>query len=141
MTNSLQIVLEIIIGLGAGLAVGGAFIAFLAVLRIIPRLIQLSHSFNYIKIYEACVILGTLFGTFMSFTSIHLEQTIILLMIWGLLQGIFNGMLAAALTEVLNVFPVIAKRIKLNKYIRLLLIAIVLGKVSGSLFQWLFFVK
>lgn len=141
MTNSLQIVLEIIIGLGAGLAVGGAFIAFLAVLRIIPRLIQLSHSFNYIKVYEACVIVGTLFGTFLSFTSIHLEQTIILLMIWGLLQGIFNGMLAAALTEVLNVFPVIAKRIKLNKYIRLLLIAIVLGKVSGSLFQWLFFVK
>ena len=50
-------------------------------------------------------------------------------------------MLAAALTEVLNVLPILAKRVGVVGKIIVLLVALVLGKVIGSLFHWIYFVK
>lgn len=129
--------LEILIGFAGGLAVGVGFVAFLTVLRIIPRLIQLSKAEKHLNIYSACVILGTLFGTYLSFMGIPFNQPIVLLIIIGSLHGIFNGMLAAALTEMLNVFPLIFRRIGVDQHLLWLLMALVFGKVSGSLFQWL----
>jgi|SRR5699024_9950583 len=133
--------LEIFIGFAGGLAVGAGFVAFLTVLRIIPRLTQLSKTDKYLGIYGSCVILGTLFGTYLSFTSLPLNQPFFLLIIIGVIHGVFNGMLAAALTEILNVFPIIFKRIGVEKHLLLLLMALVFGKISGSLFQWLILVN
>lgn len=140
--NLLVNCIELLIGFAGGLAVGGGFVAFLTVLGIIPRLIQLSKTDRFVKVYGACVIIGLEMGTYLSFSN-HaiLNETVLLLALWGLLHGIFNGMLAAALTEVLNVFPVISKRIGLERHLLWLLMAIVFGKVAGSLFQWIIFVK
>ncbi|MFD1171653.1 stage V sporulation protein AB [Oceanobacillus picturae] len=137
LTNLIQVV----IGLSSGMAVGGGFVAFLTVLGVIPRLIQLSKTGRMLKVYIGCVIAGSLFGTYLSFTSINWEQPLIILVIWGLFHGIFNGMLAAALTEVLNVFPILSKRIGMDGYLLWMLMAILFGKVAGSLFQWIYFVK
>ncbi|MGM8211665.1 stage V sporulation protein AB [Virgibacillus sp. W0430] len=134
-------IFEILIGFAGGLAVGSGFVAVITVLGIIPRLIQLSKSEHLIKVYGACAILGTLFGTFLSFTSIALSFPVVVLIVWGVFHGAFNGMLAAALTEVLNVFPIIAKRLGINKYLLSLLMAVVFGKIFGSLFQWIIFVR
>ncbi|MFD1850540.1 stage V sporulation protein AB [Oceanobacillus bengalensis] len=133
--------LQIIIGFSGGLAVGGGFVAFITVLGIIPRLIQLTRTESLIKVYSACVVLGLLMGSYFSFADVNFGQPYIVLVIWGLFHGIFNGMLAAALTEVLNVYPILTKRIRVEKSLLILLMAIVFGKVIGSLFQWLFFVK
>ncbi|MBP1969658.1 stage V sporulation protein AB [Virgibacillus natechei] len=138
--NLLINIIQIIIGLGGGLAVGAGFVAFLTVLGIIPRLIQLTKTERLLKVYSSVVIAGTLFGTYLTFTNITWDQPIILLVIWGAFQGIFNGMLAAALTEVLNVFPILTRRIGIEKYTLWLLMAIVFGKIAGSLFQWVYFV-
>lgn len=132
---------EVLIGFAGGLAVGGGFIAFLTMLGIIPRLIKLSKAHAFLNVYSACVILGSLFGTFLSFTSIHWNQSFLLLMIWGIFHGIFNGMLAAGLAEVLNVFPIITRRIGMGTYTLNLLMALVFGNIAGSLFQWIIFVK
>lgn len=134
-------IVEIIIGFSGGLAVGSGLIAFLSVLGIIPRLTQLSKTGKLLSLYGACVIIGSIFGTFLSFTNISWNQPVIILVIWGGLHGIFNGMLAAALTEILNVFPLLSKRIRMKQYLLWLLMAIVFGKVFGSLFQWLIFVR
>ncbi|HLR01404.1 MAG TPA: stage V sporulation protein AB [Virgibacillus sp.] len=131
--------IDIFIGFSSGLAVGAGFVAFLTLLGIIPRLIQLTHTEKYIKVYTACVIMGALFGTYLSFTSTIMNQPLILLSFWGIFHGIFVGMLAAALTEVLNVFPILSKRIGVNHSLKWLLMAFVFGKITGSLFQWLVF--
>ncbi|NBJ71582.1 MULTISPECIES: stage V sporulation protein AB [Clostridia] len=133
--------LESLIGFSAGLAVGAGYVAFITILGIVPRLIQLSKTETFLPIYTACILLGSLFGTYLSFTSITWGNSVIVIAIWGLLQGVFNGMLAAALAEVLNVFPILYKRIGIEKYLLWLLMAIVFGKIAGSLFQWLYFVK
>jgi len=132
---------QIIIGFSGGLAVGGGFVAFITVLGIIPRLIQLTKTEKLIKVYTASVLIGLLAGAYLSFADVNLHQPFFFLALWGLLHGIFNGMLAAALTEVLNVYPILTKRIHLDHKLIILLMAIVFGKVIGSLFQWTIFVK
>ncbi|WP_208588174.1 stage V sporulation protein AB [Gracilibacillus suaedae] len=134
------IVVEIAIGFGSGLMVGAGFVAFLTVLGIIPRLVQLSKSIDWMKHYQASVIVGTLLGTYLSFTEWTLNLPVYILGFWGLLHGIFIGMLAAALTEVLNVFPILMKRLGIDKELLWLLMAIVIGKIAGSLFHWIIFV-
>ncbi|WP_226034629.1 stage V sporulation protein AB [Aquibacillus saliphilus] len=138
MINNL---IEVFIGFASGLVVGTGFVAFLTVLGIIPRLIQLSKTEHFMKTYEVGVILGALFGIYLSFSSEPFSVSTIVIVIWGTFHGIFIGMLAAALTEVLNVFPLLAKRVGLEHYLLWLLMALVFGKIFGSLFQWIIFVK
>ncbi|WP_186578307.1 stage V sporulation protein AB [Aquibacillus kalidii] len=133
--------LEALVGFASGLLVGTGFVAFLTVLGIIPRLIQLSKTISYVKPYEASVIIGVLFGTYLSFADVTFHISTIFVIIWGSFHGVFIGMLAAALTEVLNVFPLLTKRIGMDNHIIWLLMAIVFGKICGSLFQWVIFVR
>ncbi|WP_203362001.1 stage V sporulation protein AB [Bacillus sp. REN10] len=129
-----------ILGLAGGLSVGVGYVAFITVLGIIPRMMQLTKTFRKIREYEWAVILGVLAGTVGSLHPIRLVVSALWTLPVGLLSGMFIGMLAAALTEVLNVFPIIAKRLGVHKHILALIMAIVLGKIAGSLFQWLYFV-
>ncbi|MFB1098890.1 MULTISPECIES: stage V sporulation protein AB [Bacillaceae] len=130
-------IVELVIGLSAGLATGAGFVAFLTVLGIIPRLVQLSKTHHFLISYEAGVTAGAFAGTILSFHYFHFHAPILLITLWGLLHGIFVGMLAAALTEVLNVFPILTRRIGLDGSLIWFFMAIVLGKITGSLFQWL----
>lgn len=127
-------------GLAGGLAVGAGFVAFLTVLGVIPRLMQLTKTARFIRFYEWSVILGALAGTWFSLWENQLFVSKLWLIPIGLASGIFIGMLAAALTEVLNVLPILAKRIGLDNKIIILLMAIVFGKICGSLFHWIYFV-
>jgi stage V sporulation protein AB len=129
-----------ITGLAGGLAVGAGFVAFLAVLGVIPRLTQLTKTMKFIRGYEAAVVLGAISGGWVSLRDSMLYISPYWLIPIGCASGIFIGMLAAALTEVLNVLPILAKRIGVDERILILLMAIVFGKVTGSLFHWLYFV-
>jgi stage V sporulation protein AB len=129
------------VGFAGGLSVGGGFVAFLSVLGIVPRLTQLTKTINRICHYEWAVVLGALFGCFISLGKVTFSLFPAILIPIGLAYGIFVGLLAAALTEVTNVLPILAKRIGIHDQIALLLMAIVLGKMAGSLFHWLYFVR
>lgn len=130
---------SIIVGFSGGFAVGGGFVAFLTVLDIIPRLIQLTKTKDKLVHYEFAVVFGSVLSTWASFGEYHLTLPAIFLVIIGLASGIFIGLLAAALAEVLNVFPIIVKRIRMYEKLQWFILAIVFGKIIGSLFQWLFF--
>ncbi|MFC5612738.1 stage V sporulation protein AB [Metabacillus niabensis] len=134
-------ILLIIIGLSGGLVVGSGYVAFLAVLGIIPRLTQLTKTYHFIQAYEMAIILGTVVVGWISLRNTVFSLSELWLIPIGLFSGVFIGMLAAALTEVLNVFPILAKRVGLGDKILILLMAIVLGKIVGSLFHWIYFVN
>lgn len=138
---TIKVLFIVFIGLASGLAVGSGFVAFLTVLGIIPRLTQLTKTMKFIHFYEWSVVLGAVTGGWftLNLKSFHLWEYLLLPV--GLASGIFVGMLAAALTEVLNVFPILAKRIGIANKIVILVMAIVFGKIAGSLFQWIYFVK
>ena len=131
----------VFVGFSGGIAVGTGFVAFLSVIGIIPRLTQLTKTIKKIRAYEFAVILGAIFGCWISLRNTVFNLPNIFSVFIGLLAGIFIGMLAAALTEVLNVFPILAKRIGIQKKIVYLLMAIALGKVFGSSFHWIYFIE
>lgn len=129
-----------VLGLAGGLAVGGGLVAILIVFDLIPRLAQLANAFRLSVWFETAIIGGALYWTFADFMdwSLRLPGAFVLPGA-GVLDGMFVGMLAAALTEVMNVLPIFAKRVKLSRFIVSFLMAMVLGKTLGSLFDWLVF--
>jgi len=130
-----------LLGFAGGLAVGAGFVAFITVLGVIPRLVQIARAQQHIRLFGSCAVAGALLGTYLSFTTAALEESVFLLAFWGLFHGIFNGMLAAGLTEVINVIPILSRRLGMQRHFLSLLMAIVFGKIAGSLFQWLVFVR
>ncbi|MGC4376421.1 stage V sporulation protein AB [Fictibacillus sp. Mic-4] len=137
----LNILITIFIGFAGGIAVGSGFVAFLTVLGIVPRLMQLSKTYSRIRSYEASVTLGAIIGGWMNLRHLTFSMSPLLLIPIGLFFGVFIGMLAAALTEVLNVLPILAKRIGFEEKLIIILMAIVFGKVFGSLFHWVYYVN
>jgi stage V sporulation protein AB len=138
---TLKILLIMFIGMAGGIAVGSGFVAFLTVLGIIPRLMQITKTYKYVRGYESGIVSGAVLAGWVSLRDVAFNTSIFWLIPIGLACGVFIGMLAAALTEVLNVLPILAKRIGFGPQIMMLLMAIVLGKIFGSLFHWLLFVK
>ncbi|MGN7455856.1 stage V sporulation protein AB [Paenibacillus pasadenensis] len=126
------------LGLAGGIAVGSGMVALLIVFDLIPRLAQLARAFRLSAAFESAVVGGSLFWTWADFFGWRAPLPAALaLPLPGLLCGMFIGMLAAALTEVMNVLPILAKRLRLTGYLGALVMAMVLGKTAGSLFDWL----
>jgi len=129
-----------LLGLSGGLAVGSGLIALLVILDLIPRLAQLSRGYRLAAWYETAIIAGTVYwmsADFGDWRSPHTGAAEVLAALAGLFTGLFVGMLAAALTEVVNVLPIMAKRLRLESKLPALVWALVLGKLAGSLFDWL----
>ncbi len=137
---TIKILSVMLIGLGGGLAVGAGFVAVLTVFGILPRLMQISKTHARIRSYEISIILGVLFSSWYGLRDMTITSSPWLLVPIGLASGTFIGMLAAALTEVLNVLPILMKRVGFKEQVLILLMAILFGKVFGSLFHWIFFV-
>ncbi|GIO39046.1 stage V sporulation protein AB [Paenibacillus antibioticophila] len=136
MTTLVSQAAVVFLGFAGGIAVGTGVIALFIVLDMIPRLAQVTRSYNKVHWYEGAMISGSLLGTAADFWDWSVPGPWIGSGIVGLFNGIFIGMLAAALTEVLNVLPIFAKRLYMHKYMTQLLYAMVFGKVAGSLFEW-----
>ncbi|MED4581480.1 stage V sporulation protein AB [Brevibacillus choshinensis] len=128
--------LLVLVGLGGGLAVGSGLVAFITVLDIIPRLTQLTNAHRYIRAFEWSLVMGALFFTLIDFFHWGAHLPLFITSVYGLMAGIFVGTLAAGLTEVLNVFPILAKRLHMDGKLLYLLMAVVFGKVTGSIVQW-----
>lgn len=129
-----------VLGFAGGLAVGCGLVALLIVLDLIPRLAQFAYAYRKSVWFETAVIAGALFWSLADFLDFRLWlPKLAALLFVGLFDGIFVGMLAAALTEVMNVLPIMAKRLQLHEQLTALVMAMVLGKIAGSLFDWLVF--
>lgn len=126
----------IFLGLAGGIAVGGGIIALFIVLDVIPRLAQVTGSYDKVHWYEGAMVSGAFIGTVADFYQWHIHGPWLISGFIGLLNGVFVGLLAAALTEVLNVLPILAKRLRMQHYLFGLLLAMVFGKVAGSLFEF-----
>ncbi|GGE10868.1 stage V sporulation protein AB [Marinithermofilum abyssi] len=133
-------ILLVFIGLGGGLAVGSGFVAFLTVLDIVPRLTVFSRGRRYVRSYEWAFVAGALAATWVDLRDWSAAFSPLGTVPVGFLAGCFVGLLAAALTEVINVLPILAKRLQMQKFVLYLLMAMVFGKILGSLFQWIWFI-
>ena len=121
--------LIIIIGLSGGVVVGGAYAAFVTMLQIIPRLVHISHTHNHKTLYQNAYIIRVITFTIFYFSdyNVHLSDNTVAII--GLIMGTFIGILSSALAEVINVIPVMSKKLKMKKE----------SKYLGALYYWLIF--
>lgn len=139
----LRFIINIVIGVSAGIGVAAGTFAFFLVIRVIPRMIQKAKVENRIILIENMVILGVLFGTIFSLFSWEkrllfqiLAQA--LLTIYGFCAGIFSGCIAVALAEILDTFPIFFRRLKIKESnAEALVYVMAVGKILGSLFYFL----
>lgn len=122
-----------ILGFSSGVAVSAGVFSFIAAIGIIPRMAQRSKTEKYIRLYEDVILLGGLFGSTAMFVDYRLAPIPILVAGYALAIGIFIGVLAMALAEVLNVMPILLRRTRITKGLPWLILCFALGKMVGSI--------
>lgn len=127
----------IVFGGSSGLMVSSGVFAFIAAIGIIPRMAWRTGTGHYIRFYEDVIVLGGVWGTTVMFVDYRLPPWDWFIMAVVFLEGVFVGVLAMALTEVLNVMPILMRRTRLTNGLRWLILAFALGKVAGSLLYYL----
>ena len=127
-----------IIGFSAGTVVAGGIFAFIIGLGIISDFADRTHTGKHILLYEDAVALGGILGNIYYIYQLKLPGEGNWLWIFGILAGIFTGAWAMALAEMLNVFPIFVRRIKLVRCIPWAILSMALGRGIGAL---LFFIN
>ncbi|OOB80109.1 MAG: hypothetical protein BEN19_06655 [Epulopiscium sp. Nuni2H_MBin003] len=128
----------IIWGLSGGITVSAGISAFITAMGVIPRLLQKYQIETHCLTVTTAAILGTLFGTVACFYDFYIPLPKIGIATFGLFIGIFVGCLAGGLTEVLNVFPAVGRRLSISKGVKLFILMFALGKLVGALYYWLY---
>ncbi|WP_334136616.1 stage V sporulation protein AB [Muricomes intestini] len=126
-----QIILAVI-GISGGLIVAGGLFSFIIELGIAADFADRTHTADKILLYEDCVALGGIVGNLISIFQIHISHGSWILPIFGLVSGIFVGCWAMALAEILNLFPIFVRRLKMVRYISAFILSIAVGKGVGA---------
>ena len=129
-------ILLALLGFGSGAVISGAVFAFISVIGVVPRLAQKTHTQKFIRLYEEAIIFGGILGCVEGFFYFHLPLPRIAVAVLGFCTGIFYGCLAVSLAEVLHVIPILTRRTKLGKGMFFFILAIALGKLTGSLIYY-----
>ncbi len=129
--------LLVLIGFSGGLVVGGAVAAFITVLGVITRIVEIVKAKKYLILYQLSILTGILISTLLYLFPLKARLSDFILVFIGLFMGIFVGMIASALAEVLNIIPLIEKSLKIGQWIYAIIFALIAGKIIGSLVYWL----
>ena len=134
------------IALGAGFAAAGGFFAFISLIGIVPRLTSISKTQSHVLLYENSLAMGLIIMNLLSLYRPDLSflpylPSVLLLDAQGLFAGIFTGCLAGALAEVVNVIPILSRRLKIRKGFPYYVVAFGLGKCIASILQFYVFRK
>lgn len=119
----------------------------LSSVQLVPRFIGNTRSARDILIYENMIVLGTIAGGLLSIywehpgaTGLSLGMTTVgqalgkgLVAAFGVFSGMFVGCLALAIAEMLDSIPIFLTRISWKWGISLMIFAVAIGKIIGSL--------
>lgn len=134
----LQIIFLSLFGICCGIIVASGIAGLLIGLSVIPRYAGITHTSSHLLLYEDMALLGTVCGNLFYLFNIRFPLGYPFLLISGLFFGIFLGSWILALAEMISVFPIFSRRIRLNGGFSFIIISIALGKTLGSfLFYYL----
>lgn len=147
----IRYMLLVISGLSAGFLTAAAYVAFIAMLGVFPKIAARTNTARQCILYENCLMIGILLATLLQFCvnfySSSIPQTsllpsplgILLLILIGLFGGLYIGFLIGGLSEVLNVIPTYARKARIQKHIGLVIVFLALGKGVFSLIYFFLF--
>ncbi len=125
-------ILMAVIGLSAGMVVAGGLFSFISGLGVISDFADRTHTGEYIMLYEDSVALGGILGNLFFIYQIEIPYGAWIAPVFGLFGGIFVGCWSMALAEILDVFPIFVRRVKLLRGIQYVILGVALGKGLGA---------
>lgn len=135
MSDAVRMILYYLVGLSFGVAVAAGLFAFITTVGVVTRLAAGTKTAKYLMLYETVAIIGVALANGADLFRWRIPCGDICRIVCGLFSGVFVGCLAAALAEVVNVFPVMTRRIKLKVGMPYLVLAFALGKGFGTWYE------
>lgn len=129
----MQQIMLALIGISAGITVAGGLFSFIIGLGVVSDFADRTHTGKHVLLYEDAIALGGSIGNIIYIYQISMPYAEMLLPFIGAATGIFVGAWAMALAEMLNVFPIFVRRVKLVRCIPWAILGIALGKGLGAL--------
>lgn len=129
-------ILLAILGLSFGTAIAAGLFSFIIGLGVVSDFADRTHTGEHILFYEDCIAVGGILGNIFWIYHISIPYGAWLVPLFGLFGGIFVGCWSMALAEVLNIFPIFIRRVKLLKVIPYLILGMALGKGFGALLHF-----
>lgn len=126
-------ILMAVIGLSAGMVVAGGLFSFISGLGVISDFADRTHTGEHIMLYEDSVALGGILGNIFFVYHIAIPYGAWIVPVFGLFGGIFVGCWSMALAEILDIFPIFVRRVKLLRGIKYVILGVALGKGFGAL--------
>lgn len=130
-----------ILGFSGGIIVAGGAIALIVGLGIVPRYAGITHTGHRIRLYETCILWGSILGNIGFIYHPIVPFGLVFLPIFGLFSGIFLGGWILALAEVVNVFPIFSRRFQFKKGVVFVILSIAVGKFLGAIYHFLMLQK
>ncbi len=135
----IKIIISIIIGYGFGMVVGTGISAFFSIIKVVPCMAKKTKTKKYVRTYENALMLGTLLGGTTILFNYYFPIGNFFAALFSLLSGIFIGVLSMCLAEVFDVMPIMMKRFNLRIGIKIFVIMLALGKLTGSIIYFYVF--
>ena len=125
-------------GISFGVAVAAGLFAFITTVGVVTRLAAGTKTAKHVMLYETVAIFGVTLANGVDLFQWQIPGGAVFRIACGLFSGVFVGCLAAALAEVVNVFPVMTRRIKLKVGMAYIVLVFALGKGFGAWYQLIF---
>lgn len=131
-------ILMAVVGLCGGLAVAGGLFALIIALGLVAEFADQTHTARHILWYEDAVAAGGILGNLISIYQFPLPFGKAGAGIFGIFAGVFVGAWAMALTEIINIIPIFARRLDFRRGLELLIVSMALGRTAGALIFYYF---
>jgi len=122
-------------GLASGALVAAGTFAFVITIGVFTRLAQRTRTSAYTGVIEKVIILGASLANILFIYEVNLPLYQVGICLFGLFSGIFVGCLSMALAEILNIIPIMVRRMKLAEGLQYIVMAVAAGKFIGTLIQ------
>ncbi len=127
-----------VIGSCLGVVVGTGTLALIIALGIVVRYVRLTDTRHRIRLYEDCAFWGTLAGALWGLSELPVPLGIFGVIVYGFFSGFFLGSWSVAIGEVINVYAILFRRLKIEKAVGWVFFVMAVGKMIGTI---LFFRK
>lgn len=138
MSEPIRNVLYYSLGISFGIAVAAGLFAFITTVGVVTRLAAGTKTAKHVMLYETISVLGVMLANGLDLFQWQVSCGVLCRGACGLFSGIFVGCLAAALAEVVNVFPVMMRRIRLKTGMAYIVLSFAVGKGIGAWYHLIF---
>lgn len=126
-----------IAGFAGGTVTASGYFAFISMIGIFPKLLEKVKGNRHYILIECLIAYGATLANIIYIFNVRIPATLIGLAIFVFFGGVFTGCLIGALAEVLNVFPILSRRLSIRKYLPYVIYAVAAGKLIGSIIGFL----